>query len=97
MVAQRVAAARQRSAARQAGTPWRLNAEVPGIVLRRCFPPATGALKPLERAIELGQVSVRGADKVVRVAWSLADLAARDQPGRSEIAFALGLSIGATQ
>ena len=31
--------------------------------------------------MELGQVSARGADKIVRVAWSLADLAGQDQPG----------------
>ena len=36
---QRVAAARERCAARLAGTPWRVNAEVPGTALRRAFPP----------------------------------------------------------
>jgi magnesium chelatase family protein len=97
VVAQRVAAARQRSAARLAGTPWRLNAEVPGAVLRRCFPPAPGALKPLERAMELGQVSARGAVQIVRVAWSLADLAARDQPELDEISLAIGLWLGTTR
>ena len=39
VVAERVAAARERCAARLAGTPWRLNAEVPGAALRRAFPP----------------------------------------------------------
>jgi magnesium chelatase family protein len=93
VVAQRVAAARQRSAARLAGTPWRLNAEVPGTVLRRCFPPAAGALKPLE----LGQVSERGADRIVRVAWTLADLTAGDQPGPDEVSLAIGLRLGVTR
>ena len=94
VVAQRVAAARQRSAARLIGTPWRLNAEVPGAVLRRCFPPAASARKLLERAMELGQVSERGADRVARVAWSLADLTARDRPGPDEVSFAIGLRLG---
>ena len=44
VVAERVAAARERCAARLAGTPWRVNAEVPGTVLRRSFPPQPGAL-----------------------------------------------------
>jgi magnesium chelatase family protein len=97
VVAQRVAEARRRSAARLAGTPWRLNAEIPGTVLRRSFPPATGALKPLERAMELGQVSTRGADQIVRVAWSLADLTIRDQPGPDEVNLAIALLLGAAR
>jgi magnesium chelatase family protein len=37
VVAERVAVARDRMAARLAGTPWRVNAEVPGHVLRRLW------------------------------------------------------------
>ena len=97
VVAERVAAARERCAARLAGTPWRLNAEIPGAQLRRAFPPAAGSLKSLERAMELGQVSARGTDKIVRVAWSLADLAGKDQPGTDEINLAMGLWLGVAQ
>jgi magnesium chelatase family protein len=97
VVAERVAAARERSAARLAGTPWRLNAEIPGAQLRRAYPPAVGSLKSLERAMELGQVSARGTDKIVRVAWSLADLAGKDQPGADEINLAMGLWLGVAQ
>jgi magnesium chelatase family protein len=96
VAAQRVAAARERSAARLAGTPWRLNAEIPGSQRRRAFPPASGSLRPLERAMELGQVSARGADQIVGVAWTLADLAARDQPGPDEINLAIELWLGET-
>jgi len=91
VAAQRAAAARERSAARLAGTPWRLNAEIPGSALRRAFPPAAGSLRPLEQAMELGRVSARGADQIVRVAWSLADLAAKDVPGPDEINLAIRL------
>jgi magnesium chelatase family protein len=97
VVAQRVAAARQRCAARFGGTPWRVNAEVPGTVLRRSFPPKPKALASLDRVMELGQVSARGADKIVRVAWSLADLAGEDQPGPDQINLAIGLWLGVTQ
>jgi magnesium chelatase family protein len=97
VVAERVAAARERSAARLAGTAWRLNAEVPGATLRRTFPPRAGALKSLDRAMELGQVSARGADKIVRVAWSLSDLAGKDRPGPDEVNLAIGLWLGVTQ
>jgi magnesium chelatase family protein len=97
VVAQRVAAARERCAARLAGTPWRVNAEVPGAALRRSFPPRAGALQPLARAMELGQVSARGTDKIIRVAWTLADLAAKDQPEIGEIHQALALWLGVPQ
>jgi magnesium chelatase family protein len=96
-VAERVAAARERSAARLAGTPWRLNAEIPGARLRRAFPPQAGSMKPLERVMELGQVSARGADKIIRVAWSLADLAGQDRPGVDEVRLAIGLWLGVAQ
>jgi magnesium chelatase family protein len=96
VAAQRVAVARERSAARLAGTPWRLNAEIPGSQLHRAFPPAAGALEPLKRAAELGRVSARGADQIVRVAWSLADLAAKGQPGPDEINLAIELWLGPT-
>jgi magnesium chelatase family protein len=94
VVAVRVAAARERAAARLAGTPWRVNAEVPGTALRRSFPPKAGALASLDRAMELGQVSARGADKIIRVAWSLSDLADKDSPGADEVGQALQLWLG---
>jgi magnesium chelatase family protein len=97
VVAARVAAARERAAARLAGTGWRLNAEVPGAHLRRTFPPRAGALRSLDRAMELGQVSARGADKIVRVAWSLSDLAGQDRPGPDEVNLAIGLWLGVTR
>jgi magnesium chelatase family protein len=97
VVARRVAAARDRAARRLAGTPWRLNAEIPGAELRRAFPPGQGALKSLDRAMELGQVSARGADKIVRVAWSVADLAGKPCPGAGEIDVAIALWLGVTK
>jgi magnesium chelatase family protein len=94
VVARRVAAARDRAARRLAGTPWRLNAEIPGAELRRAFQPEHGALKSLDRAMELGQVSARGADKIVRVAWSVADVAGKPRPGAGEVDFAIALWLG---
>ena len=95
VVAARVAAARKRTAARLKDTPWRLNAEIPGSELRRAFPPSPGSLAPLERAMDLGQISARGVDRVIRVAWTLADLAGIARPTVSETSYALGLWLGA--
>ena len=94
-VAARVAAARERAAARLQDTPWRLNAEIPGSELRRSFPPTPGSLAPLERAMDLGQISARGVDRVIRVAWTLADIAGIARPTVSETNYALGLWLGA--
>ena len=94
VVAKRVALARERSEHRLEGTPWRVNAEVPGAELRRSYPPEPGALRQLDQAMEKKRVSARGVDKIIRVAWSVADLAGRSRPGKDEIHTALGLWLG---
>jgi magnesium chelatase family protein len=93
-VAARVAAARERAAHRLRDTPWRLNAEIPASELRRSYPPAPGALTPLERAMDLGQISARGVHRVIRVAWTLADLAEVPRPTADQTSYALGLWLG---
>jgi magnesium chelatase family protein len=93
-VALRVAQARERAAHRLRGTPWRLNAEIPGSELRRTWPPAPGSLAVLERSLERGQISARGVVKVIRVAWTLADLAGRARPTRDDCNAALALWLG---
>jgi magnesium chelatase family protein len=93
-VALRVLQARARAAHRLRGTPWRLNAEVPGSELRRTWPPAPGSLRVVERSLERGQISARGVVKVIRVAWTIADLAGRPRPTRDDCDMALGLWLG---
>jgi len=93
-VARRVVQARERTAHRLRGTPWRLNAEVPGSELRRTWPPAPGSLRVVERSLERGQISARGLVKVIRVAWTIADLAGKPCPTQDECAIALGLWLG---
>jgi len=93
----RVLQARERAAYRLRDTPWRLNAEVPGSELRRTWSPAPGSLAVLERAMERGVISARGAVKVIRVAWTIADLADRPRPGKDECHAALGLWLGMRQ
>ena len=93
-VAMRVIQARDRAAHRLRGTPWRLNAEVPGSELRRTWPPAPGSLAAVERSLERGQISARGVVKVIRVAWTIADLAGRPRPTGDDCDAALGLWLG---
>jgi magnesium chelatase family protein len=94
VVVKRVEAARERAAVRLRLSQWRLNAEIPGSELRRSFAPGPGALASLERAMDLGEISARGVDRVIRVAWTLADLAGVARPRADETSYALGLWLG---
>jgi magnesium chelatase family protein len=91
VVAERVLQARDRTARRLAGTPWRTNAEIPGPELRRRFPVPTEACWPAERALRAGALSARGLDRVLRVAWTLADLEGRETPADHHISEAYDL------
>jgi magnesium chelatase family protein len=73
------------------GCRGRLNARIPGAELRRSYPPGAGGVAVLERVTELGELSARGADGAVRVAWSIADLAGKTRPGAEEVNLAIGL------
>lgn len=94
VVAGRVAEARTRATDRLACTPWRTNAEVPGSELRSRFAPGPDALRQAEQAIDQGYLTARGLDRVLRVSWTLADLAGRDRPVGDDIGMALALRLG---
>ncbi|MEV7568293.1 YifB family Mg chelatase-like AAA ATPase [Streptomyces tanashiensis] len=93
-VAGRVHEARARAAARLAGTPWRVNSEIPGHELRTRYLALPGALAAAERDIERGLLTARGLDRVLRVAWTVADLAGHDRPDSQDIGLALELRTG---
>jgi magnesium chelatase family protein len=93
-VADRVRAARERAAARLAGTPWRTNSEVPGRELRSRWQAVPGALDEAERGLERGLLTARGLDRVLRVAWTVADLVGHDRPDAGDVALALQLRTG---
>ncbi|PFG38495.1 magnesium chelatase family protein [Georgenia soli] len=91
-VAARVAGARARQRARLAATPWRTNAEVPGAWLRGGDAELPADVRvALERAMDRGALSMRGLDRVLRLAWTLADLAGRDRPTTTDVGTALAL------
>ncbi|MEU3840606.1 YifB family Mg chelatase-like AAA ATPase [Streptomyces sp. NPDC028635] len=93
-VAARVRTARERAAARLAGTPWRTNSEVPGRELRTRWHAAPGAMDDAERSLERGVLTARGLDRVLRVAWTVADLVGHDRPDATDVALALQLRTG---
>ncbi|MEU7182273.1 MULTISPECIES: YifB family Mg chelatase-like AAA ATPase [Streptomyces] len=93
-VAERVRAARERAAARLTGTPWNTNSEVPGHELRTRWQVDPGALALAERDLECGLLTARGLDRVLRVAWTAADLAGHDRPTKEDVNWALELRTG---
>lgn len=90
-VAQRVRSARMRQRARFAGMPWLTNADVPGVEFRRRCPLGRDVAKPIEDGVASGLLTQRGADRVARMAWSVADLAGRATPDISCVEEALFL------
>ncbi|MBO2455292.1 YifB family Mg chelatase-like AAA ATPase [Actinomadura barringtoniae] len=94
VVAERVLMARQRTADRLSDTPWRSNSAIPGPELRRRFTPPPEAMKSADDALSNGTLSARGLDRVLRVAWTIADLAGRDLPNADDVGGALALWSG---
>jgi magnesium chelatase family protein len=94
--AARVADARDRARHRLRDTNWQRNADIPAPELTRHWQPGTRAIASLTRAVDLGQVSRPAAAQVIRLAWTLADLAGQPKPGPDEIQHALTLQLGTT-
>lgn len=90
----RVAEARERQRHRLAGTPWRTNCDVPGFEFRRLCRLDADVAYVLEDFVMRGKLTQRGADRVARLSWTLADLAGRASPGSDEIHAALNLRDG---
>jgi len=90
----RVEEARGRQAVRFSGRSWRLNGQVPGPLLTAEWPLTESAQRLLEDEIYAGQLSRRGATRVHRLAWTVADLRGIAQPGDDELDVALRLRTG---
>lgn len=92
-IAARVLQARDRQRCRLAGTRWTTNGEVPGAYLRTHLP-LPDATDLLDDATMRGQLSNRGVERALRIAWTLADLAGHDLPDEDDVRMALALRRG---
>jgi len=90
VVRARVAGARAAAAQRWRPHGARTNAEVSGSLLRQRYRLSRDAMTPLTKALDRGLLSIRGLDRTLRVAWTLADLAGRGQPCIDEVKTAMG-------
>lgn len=89
-----VARARSRQAERLAGTPWQVNADVPGVDLRKHWPATDAARRLVDSQLRGQRLSARSADRVLRVAWSVCDLREGERPDVEEVELALALRRG---
>jgi magnesium chelatase family protein len=88
-VAVRVARARAAQAERLRGLGLRTNAELGGSLLHGALRPPRPVTAPLERAMDRGSLTARGHQRVLRVAWTLADLEGRGVPVLDDVDTAL--------
>ncbi len=94
VMAARVWQARCRQAQRYAGRGWSTNAHIPGARLRDEFAPEASQRRFLDQVVANGGLTLRGHDRVLRVAWTLADLDGSDRPTAEHIGEALQLRRG---
>lgn len=88
-VAGRVAAARSKAAERFATEGWWCSAQASGPWLRANTP--ADASRVAFSAMEAGRITARGADRALRVAWTLADLEGAEAPSAQHVLSAMML------
>ena len=95
VVAERVLHVRERAAQRWKPLGLRLNAQVPGSILRSSpWALDSTATAPLDQALDTGGLTLRGYDRTLRLAWTLSDLRGTDRPTRDDVFAALTLRDG---
>ena len=85
VIRERVVAARERQLRRYAGTGVHCNARLSGRDLRRYCPLTAGQQDMLLQAVEQFGLSARAFDRILRVARTIADLAAHEIPTDNDI------------
>ncbi|WP_309105434.1 YifB family Mg chelatase-like AAA ATPase [Arthrobacter sp.] len=95
-IAARVEAARNRQSERLLPFGMETNSQVPGRVLRGILRLPAPTTRILDHSLERGVLTARGYDRVLRLAWTLADLGERGSPDSNDIGQALALRQAAT-
>ena len=85
---EQVVAARAAAFERLAPLGLQLNSQLPTQHLRSRFHPGKTATRLLDKALSNGATSMRGYDRCLRLAWSIADLEGATRPTEDHIALA---------
>jgi len=96
-VAKRVARAREAAVARwaEAGECWRLNSDVPGPALRSPRWRLPSAVRgSVDALLVKDRITARGYDRVLKLAWTIADLREHDIPTAEDVTTASELRLG---
>ena len=89
---ERVVCARAAAAVRLADTPWAVNSEVPGAWLRGpSVRLGVATTASIDRALERGGITMRGYDRILRLAWTICDLDGATVPTADHVGQALYL------
>lgn len=86
-----VAEARERQHHRYADDDWNLNAGAPGAALRNRWPVVAAGRELVDAHLRNRSLNPRSADRVLRLAWTLADLAGHGVPNLDDVESALAL------
>jgi magnesium chelatase family protein len=87
-------AARMIARERYAGRGFELNSDIPARSLRTDFKPDRLAMNFLHDELDHERLTARGLHKVIRLGWTLADLAGRNQPTLKDVTDAYELREG---
>lgn len=88
VISQRVEEARERSGHRWAAAGLGgavSNATIPGRLLRHQWCADLEGMVALQELVRCGEISQRGVDRALRVAWTLADLDGKDRPSLANV------------
>jgi magnesium chelatase family protein len=95
-IRRRVAAARESAAHRFILETWTLNSEIPSRALRTNYQPEKAAMNFLHSELDRERITARGLHKVMRTAWSIADLEGHLRPSLADTQLAYTLREGSS-
>ena len=93
-ISARVVNARNAAADRFSEDPWQLNAQIPSRELRGKYRPQRDAMNFLHDELDRERITARGLHKVIRLSWTLADLAGHSVPTLNDVERAHSLREG---
>ena len=88
VIAARVLRARGKAEARFIAEPWSLNSEIPSRALRTTYKPERTAMNFLHDELDKERLTARGLHKIIRLAWTLADLNGNAIPQLADVRLA---------
>lgn len=94
VIAERVLKAREKAKVRFKEEPWSLNSEIPSRALRTTYKPERAAMNFLHDELDKERLTARGLHKIIRLAWTLADLNGNALPQLADVKLAHRLREG---